>query len=158
MTEPKILTTIDYLTHSKVRIAADAATLWPHIVDTSGWQHRQGLVHIGGEPGCVGEQFHAVASSNPEVPLFHVENVELISQRRRTIRLTDLDGIFLGFSTWELTQAGDDTIVAYDTYCRGPLLPPNQTRDELIANAQRSMDERILGLRTLIEGSGCGPA
>lgn len=152
MTKASPLTTIDFLTHSKVRIAAAAAAIWPHILNTDAWREGQRLIPIGGEPGHVGERFHAAAAETPETPHFFVENVELAPQRRRTIRMESLEGAFLGFSTWELTPGPGETVVAYDTYCRGPLLAPGRSAVELLANAQKVMDEGLQRLKAVVEG------
>jgi hypothetical protein len=150
MTEP--LATIDFLTHSKVHIAAGAAAIWPHIVDLGGWRRGQILVPLGDVKGLVGDRFHAAAPEAPDVALYHVENAELVPEQRRTIRLDALDGTFMGFATWELTPAGDGTVVAYDVYTRGPMLPPGQSAEELLAWAQQVMDEGLSRLKAFIEG------
>jgi hypothetical protein len=140
---------VDFLIHGKIRIAAGADAIWPHVLDPSGWQ-TQRLVHAGGEPGEIGERFHAVAAADPTTPLFHVETVELAPLQRRTIRLTALDGTFLGYSTWALTEAGDETVVAYDVYCRYPA-PPGGAPADVTAQAQRGTDENMLRLKALVE-------
>lgn len=152
MTDTPPLAVIDFLTHSKVRIAAPPAAIWPHIVDVDAWKSTQRLVHTGGEPGAVGERFNAVASEAKDVALFKVENAEMVARERRTIRLEGLDGDFLGFATWEITPAGKDTIVAYDVYCRGAMLPPGTTQAELMKMSQGMMDEGLLRLKALVEG------
>lgn len=151
MTEAPELAVIDFLTHSKVTIAADAARIWPHIVDVSGWRSSQKLVHTGGKPNSLGEQFVAVAMEAPDTPLFKVENVELVERQRRTIRLESLDGAFIGFATWELTPGKGATVVAYDVYCRGPMLAPGHARSDLLVMAQRMMDEGLLKLKAVVE-------
>ena len=151
MTSPSPLATIDFLTHSKIKIAAGLAAIWPHILDIERWRDSQKLISVSGEPGRVGARFHAVSRDAPETPLFHVENVELVSEHRRTIRLEGLDGSFLGFATWELTPNGGETVVAYDVYCRGAMLPPGQSADDLLASAHRMMDEGLLRLKAIVE-------
>jgi hypothetical protein len=151
MTQAATLTTIDFLTHSKVAIAADAATIWPEIVTPGSWRAGQQLVPIGGDAGRLGERFQAIYPEAPETPLFFVENVELIAETRRTIRLEELDGRVIGFATWELTPAEGGTVVAYDVYCRGAMLPPGQSTEDLMAVAQRGMDDGLLALKAFIE-------
>ncbi|MFB9929989.1 SRPBCC family protein [Amycolatopsis halotolerans] len=154
MTEP--LATIDFLTHSKVHIAAGAAAIWPHIVDSDGWRRGQLLTPLGGPTGSVGQRFHAASPEAPDVALYYVENAELVPAQRRTIRLDTLDGTFMGFATWELTPAGDGTMVAYDVYSRGPMLPPGQSAEDLLAWAQQMMDEGLVRLKGFIEGKDLG--
>lgn len=146
------LETIDFLTHSKVRVEAGAATIWPYIVELDGWRRGQRLVHLSGDAGGLGGRFHAVAAEALDVPLYYVENVELVAEQRRTIRLDGLDDSFIGFATWELTPAGDGTVVAYDVYTRGALLPPGQSAQELLAGAQQVMDQGLVHLKEFVEG------
>ena len=151
MSDQPGLAIIDFLTHNKVRIKAAPSRVWPRIVDLEGWRVRQKLVPISGELDKVGARFHAVASEAPDTPLFEVENAEMVPQQRRTIRLTGLDGHFIGFATWELTPAGDETIVAYDVYCRDAMLPPGQSQAEMLAMAGKAMDEGLQNLKAVVE-------
>lgn len=151
MTDTPELAVIDFLTHSKVRVKASPDAVWPRIVDLEGWRVRQKLVPIGGEPDQVGARFHAVAAEAPDTPLFEVENAEMVPQQRRTIRLTGLDGHFIGFATWELTPMGDETVVAYDVYCRDAMLAPGQSQAELLAMAGQMMDEGLKNLKAVVE-------
>ena len=153
MTDQPELAVIDFLTHSKVRIRATPAAIWPRIVDLEGWRVRQRLVLVRGEVDQVGARFHAVASEAPDTPLFEVENAEMIPGQRRTIRLTGLDGHFIGFATWELTPTGDETIVAYDVYCRDAMLPPGQSQAEMLAIAAQVMDQGLQSLKAVVESS-----
>jgi hypothetical protein len=152
MTDTPNLAVIDFLTHNKVRIAAGAEAIWPRIVDVDGSHSAQRLIPLNGDPGCVGARFHAVSREAPDVPLFFVENVELATGQRRTIRLDSLEGDFMGFATWELTPSGPDTIVAYDVYCRGPMLPAGQSEGELLAFAHNMMDAGLARLKVAVEG------
>jgi hypothetical protein len=151
MTELSDLATIDFLTHSKIRIAADPSTIWPHIIDLDAWRRGQVLVPIGGEKGRLGERFSASSPDVLDVALFYVENVELIPETRRTIRLEGLDGSFMGFATWELTPLGGQTVVAYDVYTRGPMLQAGQSEKELLTEAQQIMDKGLSRLKAFIE-------
>lgn len=152
MTDQPALAVIDFLTHSKVAIRATPAAIWPRIVDLEGWRTAQTLVLIDGERDQVGARFHAVAAEAPDTPLFEVVNAEMVPGQRRTIRLSGLDGHFIGFATWELTQAGEETIVAYDVYCRDAMAPPGQTQAELLAMAQPVMDKGLESLKAVVEG------
>jgi len=151
VTESAGLATIDFLTHSKVRIERDADTIWPYIVDVESWRGAQKLVAVGGAPGQIGERFAAVGEDAPDTPLFHTENVELVPGQRRTMRLEWLDGSFIGFATWELTPSDGATIVAYDVYSRGPMLPPGHSQKALLADAQRTMDAGLMRLKAVVE-------
>ena len=152
MAEPFTLGMLDFLTHSTVRIRASASAVWAVIVEpVAGLQQ---LVRIGGEPGRIGERFHAVDSAAPDVPLFLVENVELAPNHRRTIRLNGLDGAFMGFATWALTPDAGETILTYDVYCHYAGLPAGRSRADHMADSQRMMDEGLLRLKAVVEGAG----
>ena len=151
MTQQPELAVIDFLTHNKVRIKASPAAVWPRIVDLEGWRTRQKLVLVHGALDQVGARFHAVASEAPDAPLFVVENAEMLAAQRRTIRLTGLDGHFIGFATWELTPMDGETIVAYDVYSRDAMLPPGQSQAELLAVAGRAMDQGLQRLKVVVE-------
>jgi carbon monoxide dehydrogenase subunit G len=152
MSQTTELAVIDFLTHSKVRISATPAKIWPRIVDMEGWRTNQTLVPIRGEPDQAGARFHAVATEAPDTPLFEVENAEMVPERRRTIRLEGLDGHFIGFATWELTPVGAETVVAYDVYCRDAMLPPGHAQADLLTMAQQVMDEGLQKLKAVVEG------
>jgi hypothetical protein len=149
MSETETLATLDFLTHSKVSIAADASTVWAMI--TKPMAGAQQLIPIGGEPGKVGERFHAVSSAAPDTPLFVVVNVELVPDKRRTIRLDGLDGAFMGFATWTLTPEGGETVLAYDVYCYYAGLPASVSLKDHMAASQRMMDEGLVRMKALIE-------
>lgn len=151
MTDQPELAVIDFLTHSKVRVKAAPDMVWPRIVDLEGWRTSQTLVLIDGERGQVGARFHAVATEAPDTPLFEVVNAEMVPDQRRTIRLTGLDGHFIGFATWELTPAGEETIVAYDVYCRDAMLAPGQSQAEMLAMAGQVMDQGLRSLKAVVE-------
>jgi hypothetical protein len=143
---------IDFLTHSEVRIRAGASAVWSVVARPAAGVQR--LVPIGGEPGQVGERFHAVDSSAPDVPLFFVENVELAPERRRTVRLDGLEGAFMGFAAWVLRPDGAETVLTYDVYCRYAGLPPGSSPADHMAASQRMMDEGLLRLKRIVEGGG----
>jgi hypothetical protein len=152
MTEHPQLAVIDFLTHSKVRIKAEPGAVWPRVVDLEGWRTNQTLVLVSGERDQVGARFHAVATEAPDTPLFEVVNAEMVPQQRRTIRLIGLDGHFIGFAAWELTQMGDETIVAYDVYCRDAMAAPGMSQADMIAMAQPVMDAGLQSLKGVVEG------
>jgi hypothetical protein len=148
---------MDFVTHNKVKIAANADAIWPHILDVESWRGGgQTFISVGGERGRVGERFHAFSAEAPDAPLYRIENVELIADQRRTLRMEKLDGQFLGFATWELTSSGGETLVAHDIYCRSAMLAPGQSPGEVLAGAQQMLDEGLLRLKALVEGGAPG--
>ncbi len=113
---PKTVPT-DLVTHNEVVINAAPAKIWPHIVDPNAWKRTGKRVSVDGEPGKAGEKFKVVAKDNPQEVLYYVENVEMVEQRRRTIRITATDGTLIGYSSWSLVPQGGKTAVRYDVYC-----------------------------------------
>ncbi len=114
---------IDLVTHNVVQIRATPAQIWPHIVHSNDWKAGADLISIGGKPGGRGEQFKAVLAEEPDIILFHVENVEMILERRRTIRLNAQDGQLIGYASWEIIPQGDVTLVEYHVYSQLVLRP-----------------------------------
>ena len=141
---------IDFLIHSEVVVAATPAAIWPYIIETNRWHGSQTMIPAGGPPGEVGERFHAVHSDFPDMVAFHIENVELATHRRRTIRLDTPEGRYLGYATWVLGEGTTGTTVAYHVYCRYSA-PVDAVRDGLLVQAQRQMDDGLERLKGLIE-------
>src|SRR5690348_1433023 len=91
---------IDLITRNDIVVEATPAQIWPHIVEVSAWKKGAKLLKIAGSAGQVGERFEAVMGDDPGEVIFYVENVEVIPQRCRTIRLNAPDGKLLGYATW----------------------------------------------------------
>jgi len=147
-------------THSRVTIDAPAAAIWPHIVEPRAW--KQGLeLRRHGSPSGLGETFAAFAPGDPESIAFFVENVELLPNARRTIKLHTPDGALIGFATWTLVETGGHTVVGYDVYSE-TLLSDEQrralTREALAeqekassASSQERFDAELRALKRLVE-------
>lgn len=123
---------VNLVTHNRIEIARPAAVIWPYILEPNLWKMGAKLVHRSGPAGQVGEVFGA---TEPNVT-FLVENVELISNRRRTIKLYQPDGTLLGYATWTLEESGGRSTVGYDVYSES-LFPPGQAATaEALAKAE----------------------
>jgi hypothetical protein len=146
---------IDFVTHSEVFIAAPRSAVWPFILDPSRWRSEPKAVHAGGRVGEIGERFDVTAPGD-DVVSFRLENVELVSGRRRTIRLEAPDGRFWGFASWVLAESGTGTSVTYDVYCHYPV-PAETDYAALLAEGQRRALE---DLKPAVEAeySGAGRA
>src|SRR5688572_15114959 len=106
---------INLVTHSQVEIQRGAAAIWPRIVDPSEWKQGLKLRHHAGPTGTAGEIFAAFDPANPnDPPSFLVENVELVPNVRRTIKLYAPGGNLIGYATWTLEESGGRTVVGYD--------------------------------------------
>jgi hypothetical protein len=149
---------MDLVTHNGVLIVAAPAKIWPYIVDPNAWKTGATLLSMGGKPGGIGERFSAVATADPEKVLFIVENVEIVTERRRTIRLEDTDGTLIGFAAWQLISRNDSTLVQYDVYCQltsnlmepswnGPLAAEAEHREA----SYRRFAEELDSLKKLVE-------
>lgn len=141
--------TMDFLVHSKVRIAAPPDAIWPHLA-TFDWIESPFLVPMAGTPGQVGERFEAYADARRQVLLYHAVNVELVPGERRTMRMETLDGHWMGFVTFELLDLGAETMLGYDVYVRPPI-PEGQTAEAALAQGRAGGDQSLLRLKALIE-------
>ena len=153
---------IDLVTHSAVEIERPAAAVWPYIVDPSEWKQGLALRHHHGERGREGEVLAAYDPAAPSTVVFLAENVELVPQARRTIKLVTPDGTLLGFATWSLVEEDGRTTVTYDVYSE-TVLPSEESvgitqeslaameRDGYEANKRR-FDAELVALKKLLEG------
>jgi len=152
---------INLITHSQVEIARQPTAIWPRIVDPSGWKQGLRLVRHAGPQGKAGEVFAAVDPAKAGPPAFFAENVELVPNQRRTIKLTSPSGTLIGFATWTLQEAGGRTVVAYDVYSE-TLLTPDQAKGmsaqaiaaqarEGYATNKKRFDAELLALKRLVE-------
>lgn len=157
---------MDLVTHSRVVVARDAAAIWPHVLDAGSWKKSALLVHRAGPVGQVGEWFDGMSTSAPLTVEFRAQVVELVPNRRRTLKLVLPDGTLLGHATHTLEPHGASTTVSYDVTLVVPLPPQARTldaaarvamrRDEESANARR-FDAELRDLKAIVEGTHRGP-
>lgn len=132
---------IDFVTHNAIQIRAGAKAIWPHIVSLD-WKQGAKLVPTSRLRDAVGATFDSVESNG--VTGHRVENVEMVPQHIRTIRLTAIDGSLIGYAAWTLMKRGRSTMVRYDVYCfpkaveSGGLSPA-----EIVAAKRRYLDENV---------------
>lgn len=151
----------DLVTHSMVTIDRPAARIWPLVVEPNQWKQGAKLWHVGGPVGAAGEVFAAGDPANRSAVAFYLENVELVPNRRRTVKLYLADGTLLGYATWWLEEAGGRTRVGYDVYSE-TLRPAPDPADEgarraereAVAANQRRFDAELVELKRLAESGG----
>jgi hypothetical protein len=159
--EPVPPAALDLVTQNEVLIKATPAEIWPQIVAPNAWKSGPKLLVVSGEPTRIGATFNAVMPDSPQKIEFHAENVEMVAQRRRTIRLNAPDGALIGFAMWELTPRNGATLVEYRVYSQVAIPPQNgvsMTPSELAAvqanyynvNYQR-FDAELATLKQLVE-------
>jgi len=112
---------INLNSHSEIEINRPAAAIWPHIMEPNSWKPDRQLVHYAGPAGQLGEVFAIGGSAAPGKVWFFAENVEIVPNQRRTIKLYDPEGRLLGFSTWLLTESHGRTRVEYDVHAESLL-------------------------------------
>ena len=149
------------VTHSEVTIARPAAAIWPLIVDPGAWKKGASLRHHGGPAGKKGEVFAASEPGDAAKVAFLVENVELVPDQRRTIKLYLPTGVLIGYAAWSLRASGGGTVVGYDVYSETVIDPvqakamtPAQIQEvERAASAanQKRFDQELLELKRLVE-------
>jgi len=133
---------MDLVTHNQVLIAALPAKIWPYILDPNTWKTGAQLRPSAGCTSGAAARFTAAMAEEPQNILFSAENVELLTERRRTLRLNALDGTLVGFVTWRLTPLNDATLLEYDVYCQ--ISTPG-------ADDQRRFAAELIGLKELVE-------
>lgn len=152
------LPVVDLITHNQIEIGRPAETIWPLIVDPSKWKQGARLEHRAGPVGSVGEIFAALGPNGEAT--FFVENVELVPGRRRTIKLSQPDGVLIGYATWWLSPTTAGSIVGYDVYSElalpagTPIAPAEIARQRSqaeVVNGQR-FDAELAALKRLVEG------
>lgn len=126
------------VTHSRVEVARPASAIWPFILDPTAWKQGLRLVHHSGPVGEVGETFAAVSPSAPAEPAYFVQNVELVPNQRRTVKLYEKGGVLIGFATFTLEASNGGTVVGYDVYTE-TVLPPERA-SQLTAAAVVEME------------------
>ena len=149
---------MDFVTHNEIVVNAAPDAIWPYVLRMNDWKKGARLVPIGGSPDKVGAKFKAVAGG--DATAFYVENVELVSQQVRTLRLNELDGTLIGFASLRLTPHGRTTLVRYDVYVsmqEPPAVsayPPEAQRTNepgFIAQNRKRFDEELATLKGLAE-------
>lgn len=149
---------IDFLTHNVVRIAAPESFVWPYVLDSNSWKAGAKMFSIDGERGTIGERFRASMAETSE-PLYMMETVELITDKRWTVRLDDLDGTLIGYATWELPQDNGGTLLQYHTFCQLRLVKGSAVTQELsgisskgiVQDGSRRIDEEFRRLKSAVE-------
>lgn len=149
---------IDFLTHNVVRIAATDRYVWPYVLDPNSWKAGAKMFSIDGERGSIGERFRASMVETSET-LYMMETVELITHKRWTVRLDDLDGALIGYATWELTQENGGTLLQYHTFCQLRLMQGSAVTQRLsgisskdiVQDGSRRVDEEFQRLKGAVE-------
>jgi hypothetical protein len=150
----------DLVTHSEVVIDRPAAAIWPHIVDPNDWKQGAKLWHHTGPAGRRGEIFAAGDPARRDRPDFLIENVELVPNLRRTIKLYLPSGTLLGYATWWLRETNGKTAVGYDVYSESPRAESKTAagRDSVVAaerayvaGEQKRFDAELVALKRLVE-------
>jgi hypothetical protein len=82
--------------------------------------------------------------------MLQLENVELVHERRRTVRIHTGEGQYVGFSSWALQDRGGETLVSYEVYCFHPF-PKETVRGDMGALAQQANDDGLRRLKAFVE-------
>lgn len=156
--EPRLA--INLIAEGQVEIERPAAVVWPYIVDTNSWKPNRPMVHHAGPTGQVGEVFAIVAPQRPDQIWFLAENVELVPNERRTIKLLDLKGNLLGFAIWRLSEQQGRTSIEYQILAESRVLPEQKMTAAQVAEGQRKgyadnkqrVDDEFAELKRRLEG------
>jgi hypothetical protein len=142
---PAMTVRADMVTHSEVLIHGTPARIWPHIV-TLEWKQGAKLVATGHAANGA-NRYKAVMG---DATLFDVEDVELVPEQLRTIRLDQPDGALIGYASLKLTPRGGDTIVDYDVYT-ALALPSAADAVALRKESATRFDQELRALKRIVE-------
>ena len=148
---------MDIVTRNEIIINATPEEVWPYILHMNKWKKGARLIPIGGSPNTVEEKFKAVFDG--DAAAFYVNNVELVPEQVRTIRMTELDGTLFGYASLSLKPSGQATLVKYYVYAyvqspsNGGVSSPNmrQGEENLIAENRQRFEEELISLKQMIE-------
>jgi len=140
-TWPEKLPTLNLRTRSSHFISAPVSEIWPYITDTVEWKAGAQLVPWRGAPHESGARFKAVLPDDRHTILFFAENVEVVPERRRTLKLLTPDGGLLGFASWLLSAEESGTSVEYHVYTKGAI--PESLRDGTAAEELPVLEQRF---------------
>lgn len=133
--EPRLA--INLLAEGQVDIDRPATDVWPYIVDTNSWKPNRPMVHHSGPVGQLGEVFAIVSPQRRDQIWFLAENVELVPNKRRTIKLLDLKGDLLGYAVWRLAENQGKTSIDYQILAESRVMPEQKLTAEQVAEMQR---------------------
>ena len=145
--------TIDLVTHSRIDIAATAASIWPHILEPHAWKQGLQPVHHSGPAQGLGERQIAFGEDGVTVVLI-LDTVALITDIRKTIKIT-MDSSPVSWASWTLAEHGGVTTVSYDVY--GLVSLPADALEGMgisvagyVQMNQARFDSELLGLREIV--------
>src|SRR5262245_7582266 len=89
---------INLITHAQIEIDRPPSAVWPYIVETNAWKPNRQLTPVSGNKGELGEILSVARGANAGGGVwFLVENVEIVLNERRTIKMYDSGGKLLGY-------------------------------------------------------------
>jgi hypothetical protein len=136
-------TPMDFITHNQVAVNAPAAAIWPFVMQMERWKKGASLVPVDGAPNRLGSKFKMLQDGKPAG--WTVENVELVTQQVRTLRMNGPDGTLAGYAILRLTPHGRSTLVRYDVFAALPvpseLAEPDKWTRYLAENHKRFDEE-----------------
>lgn len=142
------------VTHSEVVIAADRATIWPHIVEPNSWKQGLQPVHESGPVGSVGMVEAARGTHEGADWALMVETVALDPERRKVVRITTEPGDGSPqWAAWHLFDRMKGTLLTYDVFGESPVPDgtPQAVIDAYQPDQQARFDAELIGLRDFLE-------
>ncbi|MDT9597382.1 SRPBCC family protein [Sphingosinicella rhizophila] len=146
-------TPIDFITHNQIEVNAPASAIWPFVMQMERWKKGASLVPIDGAPNRLGSKFKMLQEGGNVGWTF--ENVELVPQQIRTLRMNGPDGTLIGYATLRLIPHGRSTLVRYDVLAVFPATPDLAKPDDrarILAESSKRFDEELATLKELSEG------
>ncbi len=105
---------LELVTYNEIVIDRSASVIWPHILDPEAWKQGAKLELVGGEQGKLGAIYRAFLPVKPGETLFYSEDVELVPNQVRSIKIYQpAQGALTGYSSWRLRAEGESTRLSY---------------------------------------------
>jgi hypothetical protein len=105
---------MELVTYNEIIIDRPASDIWPYIVAPAAWKQGAKQELVSGEPGKLGAIYRAFLPAKPNETLFYSEDVELVPNQVRSIKIyPPAQGALTGYSSWRLRAVGESTRVSY---------------------------------------------
>ena len=105
---------VELVTYNEIVINRPASEIWPHIINPEAWKQGAKLELVSGEQGKLGAIYRAFLPAKPGETLFYSEDVELVPNQVRSIKIYQpAQGALTGYSSWRLRADGESTRLSY---------------------------------------------
>ncbi len=154
---------IDLNMYNEIKINRPASKIWPYLMEPNQWKSDRHMIHHHGPKGQVGEVLAIVPAGKPDQIWFFAEVLELVPNKRRTVKMISKTGQLLGYTIWRLEERSGRTMVYSDVHGEAtvPSDDPAKITPEALAEQRRQgyesnktrTDAELLKLKRMVESS-----